>query len=399
MGFRMLTLSTKDNRSLGAAALSGSLILRVTTNPFYPQALRDKCALLLPDSQLKISPGFAATLIRSTHPEAGRKECGAILISDSLGHVTDGDVIKISPDLRISCMYRRNAKSNAILVTERCNSFCLMCSQPPRDIDDSYRFAEWMRAIPLFDRDTPEVCITGGEPTLLGADLFHLVRALQCQLPETSLHILSNGRNFQDLALASQLASVGHHDLMLGVPLYADVASIHDYVVQADGAFDETIKGILNLKRCGVRVEIRVVIHKATYKRLPALARFIVRNLQFVDQVALMGLEITGFTKANLDELWIDPIDYKSELAEAATILRRGSVRAVIYNHQLCLIDRKLWPISAKSISEWKNEYMPECSGCAAISECGGFFSSAHIKRSPNISPIRQPQLDEVTSN
>ncbi len=40
-----------------------------------------------------------------------------------------------------------------------------------------------------------------------------------------------------------------------------------------------TIEGILNLKRCGVRVEIRVVIHRETYKRLPELARFIARNL------------------------------------------------------------------------------------------------------------------------
>ena len=33
----------------------------------------------------------------------------------------------------------------------------------------------------------------------------------------------------------------------------------------------------------------------------------------------------------------------------------------MIYNHQLCLIDRGLWPFAVKSISDWKNEYHPEC--------------------------------------
>ena len=33
----------------------------------------------------------------------------------------------------------------------------------------------------------------------------------------------------------------------------------------------------------------------------------------------------------------------------------------MIYNHQLCLIDRALWPFAVKSISDWKNEYHPEC--------------------------------------
>lgn len=51
---------------------------------------------------------------------------------------------------------------------------------------------------------------------------------------------------------------------MVGIPIYSDLSMVHDYVVQADGAFDETIRGILNLKRMRQRVEVRVVIHKQT---------------------------------------------------------------------------------------------------------------------------------------
>jgi len=105
---------------------------------------------------------------------------------------------------------------------------------------------------------------------------------------------------------------------MIGIPLYSDVASKHDFVVQAEGAFDETVRGIMNLERCDQRVEIRVVIHKQTFERLPQTARFIARNIPFVAQVALMGLEMMGFTKTNLDALWIDPADYQSQLSRGS---------------------------------------------------------------------------------
>jgi His-Xaa-Ser system radical SAM maturase HxsC len=175
---------------------------------------------------------------------------------------------------------------------------------------------------------------------------------------------------------------------MFGIPIYSDIPDIHDYVVQADGAFDETVRGILNLKRSGLKVEIRVVIHKQTYERLPDLARFIARNLTFVDQVVLMGLEMTGFTRANLDALWIDPIEYQGQLAEAVKLLDASRLTVAVYNHQLCITDRSLWKFAKRSISDWKNEYMPECDGCTVRSECAGFFSSAKLRYSSHIRPI-----------
>jgi His-Xaa-Ser system radical SAM maturase HxsC len=175
---------------------------------------------------------------------------------------------------------------------------------------------------------------------------------------------------------------------MVGIPLYSDLSTIHDYVVQADGAYDETIRGILNLKRLGMRVEIRVVVHKQTYERLPQLAEFIARNLLFVDHVALMGLEMTGFTKPNLEDLWVDPRDYQRSLYDAVKHLDAYRMRVSIYNHQLCVLDERLWKFAKKSISDWKNEYMPECTGCAKKTDCGGFFSSARIRYSSHIRPF-----------
>jgi His-Xaa-Ser system radical SAM maturase HxsC len=263
-----------------------------------------------------------------------------------------------------------------------------MCSQPPKTADDSWIVDDLLAAIPLIDPLTHEIGITGGEPTLLGDDLFRVLRTLRSYLPNTAIHILSNGRLFAAPEFAKRYADIQHNDIMVGIPIYSDVSTIHDYVVQADGAFDETIRGILNLKRFGQKVEVRVVVHRQTYARMPQLAEFLVRNLTFVDQVAFMGLEITGFTRANLNSLWIDPADYQTELSRAVSFLADSRMDVSIYNHQLCVLDERLWPFSRKSISDWKNEYMPECEGCRERSNCGGFFVSSKIRYSDHIRPF-----------
>jgi His-Xaa-Ser system radical SAM maturase HxsC len=168
----------------------------------------------------------------------------------------------------------------------------------------------------------------------LGDGLIEIINCLKNSLPTTAVHILSNGRAFKDWEYANKIAQIRHQNLTFAIPVYSDISSRHDYVVQADGAFDDTIRGILHLKSVGVRVEIRVVLHKLTYERLPELARFIRRNLTFCDHVALMGLEITGFTKFNLDKLWVDPKDYQSQLKEAVKALHFSGIPVSIYNHQ-----------------------------------------------------------------
>lgn len=284
--------------------------------------------------------------------------------------------MSLSPDGRIRSIFRADSNHNSILLTEQCNNYCLMCSQPPKRIDDSWLLKEAFEAIRLIPRETKELGFTGGEPTVYGADFIKLLNHVKSWLPHTSLHVLSNGRSFADESYAKAYADVEHPDLMIGIPIYSADPSVHDYVVQAKGAFDETVRGVLNLKRYNQRVEIRVVIHKQTCEGLPELANFIARNLLFVDQVALMGLEHIGFARANIDSLWIDPIEYKDQLSEAVRILTSYGIHAAVYNHPLCLVNPDVQHAYVKSISDWKNEFAKECGPCLRKHECGGFFSS-----------------------
>lgn len=372
-------------------SLAASRIIRLSDNPRRPAPLRKSEGFISRDGALP--PGFPWYLVvgSSASPENVRvpERSSAIFLPDAFSHIGDGDLVRLNPDKgNVDVVFQNAARHHSFLLTERCNNYCLMCSQPPRDVDDGWIFDDLMAAIPLIDPATPEIGFTGGEPTLLGERLARLIRQCQSYLPETGLHVLTNGRAFSSDAFTSMFDEIGHHDLMFGIPVYSDLSHIHDYVVQADGAFDETIRGILNLKRHGLKVEIRVVVHKQTYERLPELARFLARNLTFVDQIVFMGLEITGFTKANLEDLWIDPLDYQPQLIEAVKHIAASRIHVSVYNHQLCITDRSLWPFARQSISDWKNEFMPECEGCTVRNQCAGFFSSAKIRYSSHIRPI-----------
>lgn len=382
----MIKLVSNSVVPLGPITEDGTIIRRVAETHNYLSALRgiEYCLIC---GQEPVPDGFAGYLFLEK-PKAETPP-NSFLLDQAFSYLRTGDVIRIAhqrSNLRV--LYRKNSFHNSIFTTDRCNNYCLMCSQPPKEVDDSFLVDEILRTIPLMSPETRTMGISGGEPTLLGQKLVDIVRLLKSRLPAAGVHMLSNGRIFKDFAYAKAFAELQHPDFMIGIPLYSDIASGHDYVVQADGAFDDTIRGIVNLKTAGVKVEIRVVIHKATYERLPYLAQFIRRNLTFCDQVALMGLEMMGFTKINLDKLWIDPIEYQPQLKSAVKLLNQARMRVSIYNHQLCLLDPFLHPFNVRSISDWKNEFMPECEPCTKREQCGGFFSSAKLRYSSRIKPF-----------
>ena len=315
-------------------------------------------------------------------------------LPESLAYLSDGDIVRINPRSgEVWVMYRRQSHFNSMLLTEQCNSNCIMCSQPPKAGDDSHLIQAYLEAIPLMAPDSAELGITGGEPTLLGDSLLQVIRTCKQHLPNTALHMLSNGRMFNYLTLCRDVAAISHPDLMIGIPLYSDIASRHDFVVQAAGAFDQTLRGIMNLARCDQRVEIRLVLHRETIDRLPQFARFIARNIPFVEHIALMGLELMGHVRMNLESLWVDSADYQPQLCEAVEILQQHELNVSIYNHQLCVLDRRLWPVARRSISDWKNEFIDECARCTVRDDCGGFFASSSLRRSSHIRAIEEPSV------
>lgn len=323
------------------------------------------------------SPSLNKTVLLSTDvPSLDQKP--VIAAVPSLKDFEIGDILLISPNGTISSLFREKSAHNSLFITDRCNSNCLMCSQPPRNTDDLDYFYEInSQLIKMLPLDLKELGITGGEPTILGDRFIILLELITKCLPNTAIHILTNGRSFAWKNVTQEIQKVNNPNLVFGIPLYSDYYQQHDYIVQAKGAFNQTVLGFHNMARYGQRLELRIVLHRQSYKRLVSLAKYISMNLPFVEHVAFMGLEYTGYTPKNSDLLWMEPSEYAEELEEAVLFLDGMGMTVSIYNLQLCLLKPSLWKFARKSISDWKQEYLHECSNCELIEDCGGVFATS----------------------
>jgi His-Xaa-Ser system radical SAM maturase HxsC len=283
--------------------------------------------------------------------------------------IEQGDIVLLTPSGKIRSLFRKSSPHNSLFITDRCNSNCLMCSQPPKNKDDlSYFYKVNKTLVSLMPKEIEQLGITGGEPTLLGKKFIDLLYHINSTLPDTNVHVLT---------YVERLAEVDNSKTVFGIPLYSDYYLSHDYIVQASNAYTQTIQGLYNLARYNFRIEIRVVLHKQSFKRLPQLAKYIQKNLPFVEHVAFMGLEYVGYTSSNHEALWIEPSQYMNELEEAINYLDRFGMSVSIYNLQHCLLKETLWKFSRNSISDWKQEYLDECIRCSKIKECGGLFATS----------------------
>ena len=139
-----------------------------------------------------------------------------------------------------------------------------------------------------------------------------------------------------------------------------------------------------------LELEIRIVIMRNNYQKLPQMAKYFVENLPYTYTVSFMGMELLGNAAVNREDLWIDYEATIPFVAEAIKILLASGIDARIYNYPLCNVPRNLWPITVKSITEYKIRYKEECSMCTQRDLCGGFFfSTLHFENIP-VYPISE---------
>jgi len=124
-------------------------------------------------------------------------------------------------------------------------------------------------AVKISPAGTPDVTVA--EPTLLGERLFTIIAALRDKFPSTYVHMLTNGRSFAWPNFTARLAELRHPNFMLGIPLYSDDSRIHDYVVQARDAFDQTVLGQCGVcEQCGGFFKWATKLHSNHIHALPA---------------------------------------------------------------------------------------------------------------------------------
>ncbi len=376
---------------------AATTIARVTRKPRQPSE-RSQYLLILEDTAAPPSPesvrGYASLLVTAQEaPSWLGDDVPLVFGFHDLSFLEEDAVVKVGASTgRINVLYRPSSTSNALFVTSACNSRCVMCSQPPLEEPDS-TLDEQLRVVDLIPGQPEYLGITGGEPTLLKEGLLTLLARMRDRLPQTAVHLLTNGRMYAYEDYVRSIAGVAHPRLCSAIPLYADVADLHDEIVRASGAFDQAVHGIYNLAKYSLGLEIRVILQRPTIARLQQMSEFIYRNFPFVHHIAFMGLENMGYAVKNWGALWVDPASYAVILEACVRSLFLRRINVSLYNLQLCTLPESLWGFARKSISDFKATYIDECQCCDARGLCGGLFISSKERHSVALHPIHRISL------
>ena len=284
----------------------------------------------------------------------------------------DGDVVLVDPARRrAERLIRAGSPHNTLLVTERCDQLCLMCSQPPKKTHVD-RFDLLEAACQLAPAGML-IGVSGGEPTLYRERLLTMVERVLDARADLSFHVLSNGQHFTDEDVA-RLAQPTFRRVSWGIPLYAACADLHDRIVGKDGAFDLLEAGLARLAAAGARVELRTVVLGDNTDALPELARFVAARLRFVEAWSVMQLEHIGFAKARWAGLFVDHRHRFAPVAAALDHALLHGVRAQLFNFPRCTVPPAYRGLAIASISDWKRKYAAGCGGCSERALCSGFF-------------------------
>ena len=297
---------------------------------------------------------------------------GLLSVTGAAPDALDGDVLLVIPGRgKAERLIRANSPHNTLLITERCDQLCVMCSQPPKKTHDD-RF-ELLEAACLLAPQGLLLGISGGEPTLYKEQLLALLERVLARRPDLQFHVLSNAQHFENVDI-ERLASPRFKRVSWGIPLYAASAVLHDDIVGKAGAFTLLEAGLGRLAMAGARVELRTVLLSENVAQLPTLSRYVAARLQFIEAWSIMQLEHIGFAKGRWSELFVDHRNNFAPIADALNQALLHGVRAQMFNFPRCTVPPEYRHLAIASISDWKRKYAPACTSCTEQVQCSGFF-------------------------
>ena len=301
------------------------------------------------------------------------------------------DVFTIGPDGKAFLYYNNKSTDNAIMLTSKCNSNCVMCPTAAimRKTENCISPDMTMEVIKHIPNDAAHLTITGGEPFMIKGKIFDVFKLLKEKFENTKFLLLTNGRAMSYKPYLEKFIETAPNDLILGIPLHGYNQETHDKIVCSKGAFEQTVRGLKNLLYYNFSVELRIVVSKLNYKYIKKIAGLIVKEFSNVSSVKIMGLEMLGNAAVNCSEVWIPYKKAFDAMKDAIDILILNQIDVGLYNFPLCAVEKKYHLLCAKSITDYKVRYVKACDKCKLKDACGGIFAGTVRIAGTDVKPWR----------
>lgn len=284
-----------------------------------------------------------------------------------------------------------------ILLWNRCNNNCLMCTRPEsffRSSSKPYAFEIFSARLARYlkgDRtafkrrrgDADYFLLTGGEPTL-HPDFFRLVELFASTEAPGGVCVLTNGRMFAYRDFARRFCALPYDKLRVAVSLCGPDAETHDEVAGCPGSFEQAVAGMKNLLafRTGkLTLEIRLVLHGMSAARLRSTLALLERELGHEGYcLTLLFHKSTGRAVRNSRRLDLSLVGASARVAAVGKQLSVFDYR--LYHFPLCVLPVPLRERAAATLAPSDAVFPREkCAACSLRPCCCGLLKEYYLER------------------
>ncbi|UCG95417.1 MAG: radical SAM protein [archaeon] len=258
-----------------------------------------------------------------------------------------------------------------IFLDYKCNNNCRFCCV--RDC----KFIKPVNQVIKEIKSAKEVNFTGGEPTLR-KDLKDFIE----YAGQKKVILTTNGRVFSNKKMAGDLVGAGLNEAVVSVH---GNEKTHDYLTQTKGSFNQTIKGLDNLKE-SVPVRAKILVNDMNYRILPKIVEMLlekVKGICFIYPIVEGNL---------LKHLWLVPRFESIEkyLHESIKNAEENGLNAEVLNVPPCFLRGHEKNISKEhGLEKEKSFVKPEaCKSCSYNQECSGISKDYVNLKGENVKPV-----------
>jgi MoaA/NifB/PqqE/SkfB family radical SAM enzyme len=243
-----------------------------------------------------------------------------------------------------------------------CNQNCKFCSVRQGNFDKTTKQVK--EDINRAAKENPmEINFTGGEPTIR-KDIFELIEYVRDKRIN-GRRVTTNGRLFSYEKFTNKMIESGLTGAIFSI--HAPNAKLHDYLTQVRGSFEQTTKGLENLREFSDDIDVNVVINTKNYKTLPELAELLIDKYD-IRAICLIFPSIDGNLLKNL---WLVPTynEIKKYLHQAIDVIKNRGKTGWTLNMPVCFFEgyelyssvgelktKMFWPDQDTTLDEKRKE-------------------------------------------
>ncbi len=184
------------------------------------------------------------------------------------------------------------------------------------------------------EMNVPHLTIIGGDPTIR-KDFFEILSYAEKQGFE--IYLETNSRTFSVDSFARKVFKISP-DLKIGMSFHSSVPEIHDKITQVKGSWAQSVKGIRNMKKYGLRhLRVNCPISKINYQNLPKLAKFLAKLK--VNELSFYHLRLQGNAFKNIDRLLVKVNEIQPYLFDALEISEKYGIDVKTFGFPYCMLN------------------------------------------------------------